>query len=60
MVVQKEDDFFDSVIENNVSFFDIDIPLNMPSKCTEMNFFKENKNDIIKVNNVKGNEIKDI
>lgn len=60
MVVQKEDDFFDAVIDNNVSFFDIDHAMDMSSNFKEMNFFKENKNDIVQVNKVKGNEIKTI
>ena len=57
MAVQKEDDFFDAVIENNVSFFDLDTPLDMYSNFKEMNFFKDNKNNSIKVDKVKGNEI---
>ena len=47
MVVEKQDDFFDAVLDNNVSFFDIDAPLDISSNLNEMNFFKENKNDTI-------------
>lgn len=46
-IVEKEDDFFDDVDEKNVSFFDVELPVNISMNYKEMNFFKDNKNDEI-------------